>query len=187
MTTDTIEFGGHTFQLRPYVPEGHAIPTTALEALKAARELLAEEGRWVSGHWFQNAHPEVDPEDPFCNSWAVCAQGAIGVVTVGAVRENREENIWLGKPQWTFDDTIADWSRAPRNDVYAAAVEVLKAHLPFQIVEDWDEELGDYVQVQSDERYDTIPEWNDADHRDRTQVLAIFDEAIEALEQEAAA
>lgn len=67
-----------------YLPLGiERYPTSVLEALIAARAVLEEEGRWMQGEWFTNAHPEVDPEDPFCNAWSVCAEGAVGLVTFG--------------------------------------------------------------------------------------------------------
>lgn len=67
-----------------YLPPGiERHPTTVLEALIASRAVIEEEGRWMQGNWFANAHPEVDPEDPFCNDWGVCAEGAVGLVTFG--------------------------------------------------------------------------------------------------------
>ena len=72
----------------PYVPAGFEGPTVdVVDALKRAKAVLVEEDRWVKRSWFLNEHPEVDPQDPFCNSWKVCAEGAVLVVTIGVVNE----------------------------------------------------------------------------------------------------
>ena len=72
----------------PYVPHGFEGPTVdVVDALKRAKAVLVEEDRWVKRSWFLNEHPEVDPQDPFCNSWKVCAEGAVLVVTIGVVNE----------------------------------------------------------------------------------------------------
>lgn len=72
---------------RPHIPKGFSGPAdTPVEALLRAQDILFEEDKWVKQAWFHNEHPEVDPEDPFCNNWNVCAAGAVLMVTVGAAR-----------------------------------------------------------------------------------------------------
>jgi hypothetical protein len=168
------------YELVQWTPVGGEGATTVLEALQFARDLLDEEGRWLSGEWFTNHHPEVNPQDPFCNSWGVCAQGAIGVATIGAVRGKTSK--WESSfDHWRFDETLACRITTPRNDLYTQTVQALVDHLPTYVIEgdEIDDETGDWVDQEC--KFDSIPEWNDHDDRTRDDVLAVFDGAIKAL------
>lgn len=90
-------------EYRAYVPEGfEGDVVDDVDALKRAYALLDEEGRWVTGAWFRNEHPEVDPDDPFCNSWAACVDGALLLVTTGVRRWRRgdDRGPTLQLPEW---------------------------------------------------------------------------------------
>jgi hypothetical protein len=87
-------------------------PRTARAALVQARNLLAEEGRWVKGTAVMNEHALVS-DGPTCGSWGACAVGALGLVT-GNYEPIRDHDgaIWFE----FHSDT---------NDVYRAAEHVL--------------------------------------------------------------
>lgn len=139
----------------PYVPEGFEGPaTTVVDALRRARATLDAEGRWMKGSWFSNAHPEVNPEDPYCNSWSVCAEGAVGIVTQGVVgREGYD-----GSQRWSY--------RLDSNYLYDSAVDLLKR--AGQLM------TGVYLAEAN--------AYNDGIFTTRTQVLAWFDIAIAIAE-----
>jgi len=46
--------------------------TNTLDALRQAKRVLKDEHRWTQGNWFHNDNPDLDPDDAYCNSWAVC-------------------------------------------------------------------------------------------------------------------
>jgi hypothetical protein len=168
VTTDT------QFQVKKFLPEGfETAPTNGLEALRQARQVLVDEGRWMTGDWFHNEHPEVDPEDPFCNSWAVCAEGAVAVVACGTVHTH---NGWESASS-VLDGgscylTPADdpWGgrlfRFPEQDsaIYKEALRYLRKA---------GELLTGSVRT-------AVHNYNDSDRiiNTRTQVLAWFDVAI---------
>lgn len=56
--------------------------TTVSGVLRQAHNLLEEEGRWVTGSWFEG-DPIIDPQAPLCGSWSVCADGALIAVVLG--------------------------------------------------------------------------------------------------------
>lgn len=93
-----------TFEWKPYVPKGRDQATTPLQALIQGQAVLFEEERWVKSAWFQNDHPEVDPDDPFCNDWKVCAAGAVLMVTCGAVRQTSK--VKIREVEGTFTDAF---------------------------------------------------------------------------------
>lgn len=149
MTTTTSE---REFKL--FLPDGwDKPPETPVEALKAARDLLRDEHKWTKGDWFKNAHPEHDPEDPFCNSWKVCAEGAIGMVTIGASRLNDQF-------PWDFTCSGADPNASKVYDEAAAL-------------------LADAL----DGDYSSVPDFNDAEGTTYTDVMAAFDAAIGEQEE----
>lgn len=75
-----------TITKHKYIPEGYEAPTTVRDALIVGKAILEEDkSRWTQGGLFKNPHPEVDPSTPFCNSWGVCALGAVAVAVLGAV------------------------------------------------------------------------------------------------------
>jgi len=93
--------GGREWQV--LVPEGfEGEPTSVVDVLKRALAALVAEGEWMRGNWFINAHPEVDPEDAFCNDWRACADGFILVVTQGAHRRIGSDTTW-GR-RWHLDE-----------------------------------------------------------------------------------
>ena len=80
--------GEHGTKRLPYLPPGiDRAPQTPSEALGAAAAVLEEEGRWVQSTWYDHhdtSHPDYQ-DNPFCNGWSACAEGALQVVTIGAI------------------------------------------------------------------------------------------------------
>lgn len=77
-----------SWEFRRFTPKGFdGPPETPVEALLQAQTVLFDEERWVKQEWYQNKHPKIDPDDPFCNDWKVCAAGAVFMVTIGATRQ----------------------------------------------------------------------------------------------------
>lgn len=151
-------------------------PTTVVEALKQARTVILDEGRWMTGQWFQNEHPGVDPEDPFCNSWAVCAEGALAIVTVGAyccawhpASEGGESYV-----EWTTNsvDTLSTVKGADGGQLrlYEEANSFL-SRAGVELTGMYDEDHSPH-------------NWNDNSDafKRRTDVVAWFDKAIEMAE-----
>lgn len=148
-----------TVEFKTFLPDGWtAPPDTPLDALRAARDLLRDEHKWTKGDWFQNEHPEVDPEDPFCNSWKVCAEGAVAMVTIGACR-------WDEQPVWTFrTENVPDGT----SRLYTDAVNL----------------LAEWLAEKDDRGFDAVPEFNDADSTTYDDVMAAFEAAIEEQESD---
>lgn len=64
--------------------------TTVSGVLKQALDLLQEENRWRQAAWF-DGETIIDPQDPLCGSWGVCADGAVLAVMFGVpTREDCE-------------------------------------------------------------------------------------------------
>jgi hypothetical protein len=81
--TDEMLADALALKPRVYVPAAVGIePRTAWDALRSARALLAEEGRWARFCYFASSH-EATPDDPYCGSWSACAVGALQLVTMG--------------------------------------------------------------------------------------------------------
>lgn len=72
----------------PYIPPGFdRPPQVPSEAIAAAAAVIDEEGRWGRNEWFDHhdeQHPDYE-QNPYCNGWTVCAEGALQIVTIGAV------------------------------------------------------------------------------------------------------
>lgn len=81
-----------------YVPPAFGRePTTPAEALEAAACVLEEEGRWVQSEWFHHRDPDNAEyaDNPFCNGWSACADGALQLVTIGAFRRREAFEGWF--------------------------------------------------------------------------------------------
>ena len=157
-------------EFRPYVPEGfEGEPVDEADALRRSRAVLAVEGRWLRGKWYQNLHPEVDPEDPFCNDWRVCAEGAVLMVTIGAARLPGRNQPWTPR----LPDTTTLRRREAQHKLYRSSVSLLtragQARWPAL-------------------HYSEANRFNDDNERacrTRTDVLGWFDDAIALAEGEA--
>lgn len=154
------------YEYQRYTPEGfEGEPTSVPDALKRARAVLEAEGRWVKGNWFHNDHPEVDPEDAFCNDWKVCAEGAVLVVTVGAVRrrdfDDEESEAVFEGGGWGAEPVVSP--EMPHGVLYRAAVRTLRhaGEIHFGTV------------------HHDAHRYNDFYCKSRTDVLAWFDKAIQ--------
>ena len=166
--------------IQKYLPTGWTeSPSTPLEALKAARAVLEDEQRWLKGQWFVNRSPETDPENAYCNHWQVCAQGAIGIVTMGSVRYTEEDKYTHGLPrfQWYFHDGALGIGAADR-DLYEETTALLLAAVPEAPAHpECNDDECDVCEVVEDE-WEEVPAFNDHDATTHAQVMAAFDTAI---------
>jgi hypothetical protein len=193
-----VDLYGDRVQFQPLVPAGReAPPSNVRDALTAARDVLVDEQRWLKGSWFQNEHPEVDPEDAYCNDWSACLQAVIGLVTVGAHRRFRdvteyyredgsfiepEDRETVEKPnEWSFMTSLDEYgdygSIIPGTMLYKATVRHVVEQLPNRVTEQYNSETGEYDIVGSTLRWSSIPEFNDATFTTRTNVM----EALETI------
>ena len=170
------------YEFKRWVPTAFSEPaTTPVQVLIYAHALLLDEERWMKGEWYNNAHPEVDPEDPFCNDWKVCAAGALAMVAVGAGRQ-----LTTLKSEW--DDDSGDWKGL-------VACPVPKERQTWQLILDKPEN-GDAPEgldvyekacgflrhgaiVTNNRAYNSVPGFNDDSMTTRTDVLKAFVAAIE--------
>lgn len=153
-----------TATVQKYIPEGYSEPTTVKEALIVGRAILVEEDRWVRGRLFTNPHPEVDETTPFCNSWGVCALGAIGACLLGVGKFVSECTCVECQERWDIDLRSDDRYLTPDRERYEEAAEALNTAT---------EQLfgGDGL------RY--IVSLNDKEDSTLEDVLTAFDRAIE--------
>lgn len=162
---------------RVYLPDGFdTVPTTPVEALKAARGVLEEEGRWCQGAWYQNEHPDLDPSDPFCNSWSACAQGAVAVVVYGATcyqGGGSGDGTWNILEGAVLGGSESCWSYLRTPDEEAL----------YELANDFLEEAGRLIWPESEGT--TVPGYNDDWCKSRKDVLAWFDKAIQLAEADA--
>ena len=182
---------------RPHIPVGFEGPaTTPVEALIRGQSVLFEEDKWVKQAWFQNEHPEVDPEDPFCNDWQVCAAGAVLMVTVGAARKTTRLK-WKPRNDVTAQDTVIK----DRHDGISDPESYVKVSCPIpkdsqgwgivwpddedtNVPEGWDvyqaalEFLRSGASLTSNRPWIDVPTFNDNNFTDRTSVLKAFSKAI---------
>ena len=174
-----------TLRFVPYVPEGfEGAPVDVVDALKRGRAVLAEEdSRWTRGEWFCNSHPEVDIQDPFCNSWKVCAEGAVLVVTVGVsnypmtIWEDDDDDLDIADPDFWSEDSPpweakpqpTDWTIEDQHqrDLYYSAINSLRRTAE-RIVGSYRHEANAY---------------NDRDFETRDQVIDWFDQTIADAEE----
>lgn len=162
-------------QRQRYLPPGiEKHPETVLEALIAAKAALVQEGLWCKGEWFQNPHPEVDPQNAFCNNWQACAQGLIASVVMGnRYTEMGGEGGYL-RGAWGFVDyaleeeagtEVEEWSR-----LYDETVREVEKTLSDRSSDSWRR---------------SIPSFNDDYGTTRDDVEQLFQDTIDRLEGKA--
>lgn len=182
--------GTATYDFQVYVPDGfEGKPTDALGILQRAKALLQEEGRWMEGAWFSNEHPDIDPEDAFCNNWGVCMDGALIAVSAGM---GRYVTAGGNKGEWQcFDNSVVS---ARYGEAYTPELRGARRLL----VEAGIERYADYVNEQAEyEGYEDakelleanaewfeVPSFNDAVVGTRTEAVAWLDDAIAIGEAE---
>lgn len=170
------------YEYQKYLPQGFTQhPTNILEALQQGQAVLQDEQNWMKGELFANRHPEVDPENAYCNNWQACAMGAVAMVTLGAFRERKGLDWQLTDSAYSYDDE--DW------ELYRSAISLLETVLPSHEVADdreWDELSGGYVTISTsyEVQYEEVWEFNDADDTTHQMVMDTFDRAIAKAEQE---
>lgn len=182
---------------RPHIPVGFEGPaTTPVEALIRGQNVLFEEDKWVKQAWFNNEHPEVDPEDPFCNDWQVCAAGAVLMVTVGAARKTTRLK-WKERAEVTAEDKILVERHSGILDPEAyvkVECQIPKDSQSWGIIwpqdedvdvpEGWDvytkalEFLRLGVNNTAGRSFGDVPSFNDSSYTTRTDVLKAFSKAI---------
>lgn len=79
-------------------------PRSPKDVLQQARDLLKEEGQWMTGEFFEDGDAKEAYENASCGSWSACAMGAIGLVagemTVSVnkyqkkLNDGRVEELW---------------------------------------------------------------------------------------------
>lgn len=165
----------------PYVPEGfEGQPVDVVDALKRGKAVLVEEeDRWTKEMWFTNPHPEVDIQDPFCNSWKVCAEGAVLICTIGIQNESLVEGYYgeSGVLPWNATDS-------PNHvGVFEGRFDEQQQDL-YEDAKEWLRKIG--AAIYRREQGCLVPlrrhDFNDMYFTTRDQVVAWFDEAIAAAE-----
>lgn len=142
----------------PYVPAAYGkTPTTAAEVCDAAACLLEEEGRWLQSNWYFHHDPTLEEyvDNPFCNGWGVCADGALQAVTVGTYRRNTWQGWFMSGLSPAYPDS--DEGRLSYG-LYCDALHLAEEHL----------------QVLSGGVYRAITSWNDEMRRTREDVVGMF-------------
>lgn len=154
------------------LPPGQDKPaTTVLEALKYGREILAAEGRWCEGSWYEIEDPDVDPDTPFCDSWKVCAEGAVALAIYGAQRHKHDREWNVLNDLGPKDAEL--WDYIPTDDELAL-YELTKEALVDAGKELFKEYDGGYVLD-----FTRANQINDEIIKSRADVLEWFDKAIE--------
>lgn len=166
-----IEYGDKHY--RPLIPAGFdGYVVDAVDALERAREVLAEEGRWVQQTWFANESPMRNPEDPFCNSWKVCAEGAVGIVTIGCSRHKGWEEDEEQRREWSLEPA-SGWLF----DMHLIGAPPREAGI-YRQANEWLSKAGAALKPTKSPG-NSANYFNDYVFNTRTEVLAWFDKAIE--------
>lgn len=141
-------------------------PRTALAALKQARQFLVEEGQkhWVKGSEYRRKGKALNPSDPLCGNWGVCAVGAVALVTGDLGYKNYPDNARI----------IYD-GKGMASPAYEGAVELLNSAA----------ESDPTFRKRHGYSPGGIVELNDAPNVKRATVIKQFDRAIELAEQQA--
>lgn len=182
-------------------------PRTPGEALRQARALLAEEGQWAQGHFFEDGDPEDAYEASSCGSWSACSMGAIGLVTgempVKVEKTGIKKNEWELQRDWRSavahketEQSFAAYKKEHKDEVssedyrWSVSDEFSKHDTPLSA------KAAQYLalalldpEVDPDRREDVLWDGNDAievviDTNDsgfmtRTKILQAFDKAAE--------
>lgn len=145
-------------------------PTTGYQALRQARDLLAEEGRFCKMALFRDGSPESayrDPQAAMCGDWQACSVGALGLVTgvlqpaVMYIRDaigNRYEDWYGWEDLWVNNTTPAF------NEAMELLAEAIAQH-----------EKANLSYISAD---GVVYRYNDSKRTTRDDVLARFDEAM---------
>lgn len=141
----------YTYEFQVYDPDTQGPPTTKLDALHRVRKVLEREGAWCQGSWFHNRHPELDPNDAFCNDWNACLDGMVVMVVIGAARRTAVNGVPMAErddranfvESWTVfsdpldvileevDPALDDQNWDLVNEVRAALVEAINDEFPY--------------------------------------------------------
>lgn len=166
----------------PYLPAGYSDPTNVVEALRAAKAVLEEEGRWCKGDELDAAPQDTDSNataGPFCGSWQACAVGAVGVVTTGTYLVPNS----VGGYSWYIYSSPAD---SPWRTLYLDAVNALdRATLMATEKHPSEYDTSDELEYEYEEdgSFESVVELNDHDDTTLSDVLHIFDVAIADAEK----
>lgn len=124
----------------------------AVETLKAARELIADESKWTKGAVVLRRRED--------GSDCYCAVGAVGIVVGGDNWLTGVVTKGVGKGDWPrYDESVFD----PYEPIEGAALDF----------------LNKAAQEKSGDRYVDAWRYNDSPNTTHEQALAMFDKAIE--------
>lgn len=113
---------------------------SASDALESAACLLEEEGRFMKSNWYLHNDTSMDEykDDPYCNGWGSCAEGALMLVTGGMIKfcasdkliKQREDDGFPThkQPQWevNFQSEVFAHQRDPEMErIYDQAYQFL--------------------------------------------------------------
>jgi hypothetical protein len=175
-----------TYEFRPYVPKGFGgLPTTAKNALQRARALLKDEARWVKGNWYTIEDPDEDPENPYCDDWKVCLDGALLAVTVGSKRQltrvnsrYEEDDSMYGGHYVEYAEDLSgferEWSIEPDDLRDKPMWPIIKEAR--KLIVQAATEL--YPRPSFYSEYDDVPGFNDATGTEYPNVMAVLNKAI---------
>lgn len=158
-----------------YLPDGFDVPTTPLEALKAGRAVLEEEGRWCQGDEFDANSERKNAKDPFCGNWQACAVGAVGLVTLGV-----EPRVYYYNPKFITEPSPRDGGEVTACDYWS----LNRVALDDGALGIYNEACRylDMATAAEADYYDSVVEYNDSEEGTREDILRVFDYAIEKLE-----
>lgn len=162
-------------EFQKFLPTGFSEPPkTVVEVLKAGKAVLQDEQNWAKGDWFQNHDPKLDPENAYCNHWQVCAEGAIGIVTLGAFRDRKDG-------RWEF--ATSSYGNQEDWDLFSGAVSELEDVLPeSRPMPACGDVHCDECEVEETE-ITSVPEFNDNNTTTHKMVMDVFDQAIANAEE----
>lgn len=164
-----------------YLPPGFDVPTSELQALQAARAIIAQDGRWCQGTEFDADTPTT--KNPYCGNWQVCAVGAVRLVTMGV--EEREHNLTHEK--W-WDVAFDRGPSTPEQKLFESTCNRLhEATVLYTSGREAEAALYETGEIQYHPIYESVVDKNDDAETKLDEMLDIFDLAIELLQKDEAA
>lgn len=148
-------------------PDGAGEPQTPLEALRLAKALLEQEGRWLKGSVYTNQDEDgyemYRTSTPYCGNWKVCATGAVFAVTIGLSRA--KSGYW---------GPLAAPLTSTSHQLYRTTVDLLNSVTP------QDDRQAIFEPIAGAPFTDVvwIQDYNDYERTTLADILAVFDAAI---------
>lgn len=158
-----------------YVPEGFTGPPVSVaDVIRRTAALVHEEGRWATDHWFHHQDQEHADyaENPFCNGWTCCLEGAVQLVTIGLRRTHRGD--------WRVDD-----GAIMINPFYVTATRLILTVVNERFGADSGYTFKEVPGGPNQQGFTGIPQFNDH-FATRTQVVEAIEAAVVEAERRAA-